>query len=186
MTLPHPLRRKTLSNLSLPLLGLAACAVASQAAANSGVITFQGEATAATCIVEGGSTNLPDFTVELPAISSDGFTQGDIAGRTRFAMRLTNCSGVVNGVRAHFEAGTTVDAASGTLLPDNGGSVHFALFDQDGAPIDVGTHHQGPIYAATDATNDTMYYEVAYQRVGSAPIVAGQFSGTVAYTLQYE
>jgi major type 1 subunit fimbrin (pilin) len=167
----------------LPILGLAACLAAPQAAADAGTITFAGETTAATCTVEAGAANLPSFTVQLPPISTQVLTPGDVAGRTRFSMRLRNCSGVANSVRAHFEAGPTVDASSGTLLPSNNGSVHFALFDQDGSPIDIGTTHQtGTTYAA----DSTMYYEVAYQRVGATPVAPGQFTSSVAYTLQYD
>lgn len=164
-------------------VGLAAACVVPQAAANSGTITFSGETTAATCLVEGGIEALPNFSVALPPVSTNTLASGgDLAGRTRFSMRLRNCSGVQNSVRAHFEAGTTVDAATGTLRPSNAGSVHFALFDEDGVPIDIGATHAGPGYAP----DTTMFYEVAYQRVGSTPIVPGVFTGSVAYTLQYD
>lgn len=179
MTLRQPLHL-----ILLPVaLGLAAACVVPAAAANTGEITFLGETTAATCIVEGGSTNLPNFSVELPPVSSVALASlGDMSGRTRFSMRLRDCSGVENTVRAHFEAGPTIDAATGTLRPSDGGPVHFALFDQDGMPIDVGANHDGPGYAP----DTTMFYEVAYQKVGAAPITAGTFSGSVKYTLQYD
>ena len=179
MTLRQPLHL-----ILLPAaLGLGAACVVPQAAADSGTITFTGETTAATCIVEGGTENLPTFSVALPPVSSNTLgAPGDLAGRTRFSMRLRNCSGVDNSVRAHFEAGPTIDAATGTLRPSDGGPVHFALFDEDGVPIDVGATHAGPGYAP----DTTMFYEVAYQRVGVQPIVAGTFSGSVAYTLQYD
>lgn len=183
MTLRQPLHPTALSAVLPAALGLAAACVVPEAAANSGVITFTGETTAATCIVEGGTTNLPDFNVALPPVSSTTLAAlGDQAGRTRFSMRLRDCSGVQDTVRAHFQAGPTIDAASGTLRPSDDGPVHFALFDQDGVPIDVGMTHDGPGYAP----DTTMYYEVAYQKVGSAPIVPGTFTGSVAYVLQYD
>lgn len=176
--------RQPLYLILLPAaVGLAAACVVPQAAATSGVITFTGETTAATCIVEGGTSNLPDFTIALPPVSSVALgALGDQSGRTRFSMRLRDCSGAQNSVRAHFEAGPTIDAATGTLRPSDSGPVHFALFDEDGVPIDVGATHAGPGYAP----DTTMFYEVAYQRVGSDPIVPGTFSGSVAYTLQYD
>jgi major type 1 subunit fimbrin (pilin) len=176
--------RQPLHLILLPAaLGLAAACVVPQAAANSGTITFTGETTAATCIVEGGTENLPTFGVALPPVSSSLLGSiGDLAGRTRFSMRLRDCNGVENSVRAHFEPGATVHPASGTLRPSNDGPVHFALFDEDGTPIDIGARHDGPAYAP----DTMMFYEVAYQRVGAGPIVAGTFNSTVAYTLQYD
>ena len=174
--------RLSLRSLLVPLVALAACLAAPQALADTGVITFEGETTAATCTVEGGTSNLSTFTVDMPPISTSILTPGDVAGRTRFAMRLVNCADVANGVRAHFEAGPTVDATHGTLRPSNGGSVHFALFDESGARMDIGARHQGPSYAA----DSTMYYEVAYFRADAAPIVPGKFNGSVAYSLQYD
>lgn len=169
------------TTVSLVLCALVAC-TASTASANTGQIQFQGQVTNATCMVDGGTSGPSSFTVELPTVSAAQLGPGQTAGRTRFPMQLRDCQDVV-GVRAYFEAGPGVDPATATLRPSNNGPVHFALFDQDGSQIPVGSELQsGTIYAA----NDTMYYEVAYQRVGAAAITPGSFFGTVTYSLAYD
>jgi major type 1 subunit fimbrin (pilin) len=172
-----------LRTASLVLLGTTAFA-APQANANSGTITFNGEVTNGTCTVEGGTSGLASFTVELPAISVAQLGPGNIAGRTRFPMLLRNCTDVPSTVRTFFEAGPNVDPTFRTLRPSNDGPVHFALFDQDGTRIEIGAElgNTGTRYNP----DEMMFYEVAYNRVGLTPVVAGEFSTTVTYTLQYD
>jgi len=172
--------------------GLAATLFASAASANTGTIRFEGRLTNATCEVLGGSEAFgPNFTVVLPTVSTAQLGIGEFAGRTRFPMKLQNCADVVGTVRAHFDAGATVDANFRTLRPSNGGSVHFALFDEDGTRLTIGEHPQAGGTPATPlgtgyAADDTMYYEVAYHRVGPAAPLAGDFFSTVTYSLQYD
>jgi major type 1 subunit fimbrin (pilin) len=170
-------------NASLVLCGIAAFA-ALPASANTGTITFLGEITNGTCTVEGGTAALASFTVELPAISVAQLGPGDVAGRTRFPMQLRNCTDVPTTVRTFFEAGPNVDPTFRTLRPSNDGPVHFALFDQDGSRIEIGAElgNTGTRYNP----DELMFYEVAYNRVGLTPVVAGEFSTTVTYTLQYD
>lgn len=169
------------ASVSLATGALVAC-VAFAASANTGLIRFEGRVTNATCMVDGGTVSPgASFTVELPPVSAAQLGPGQTAGRTRFPMQLRDCQDVASTVRAFFEAGPNVDPSTATLRPSNNGSVHFALFDQDGSQIPVGSELQsGTAYAA----NDTMYYEVAYQRIGAAP--ADSFFGTVTYSLQYD
>ena len=166
----------------LVLCTLAAC-TASTASATTGLIRFEGQVTNATCMVDGGTSGLSSFTVELPAVSAAQLGPGQTAGRTRFPMQLRDCQDVLGTLQAFFEAGPNVDPNTATLKPSNNGSVHFALFDQDGTQIPVGSELQsGTAYAP----NDTMYYEVAYQRIGAAPVTAASFFGTVTYSMKYD
>ncbi|UHQ19464.1 type 1 fimbrial protein [Lysobacter sp. KIS68-7] len=172
--------------------GLAVALFASVASANTGTIRFEGRLTNATCEVLGGTEAFgPNFTVVLPTVSTAQMNVGEFAGRTRFPMKLQNCTDVVGTVRAHFDAGATIDANFRTLRPNNGGPVHFALFDEDGTRLAIGEHPQAGGTPATPlgtgyAANDTMYYEVAYHRVGAAAPVAGDFFSTVTYSLKYD
>ena len=176
--------RKILSSIACMLV---ACAAPQAASADTGEIRFEGRINNATCKVDGGGTGSPSFTVRLPEVSKVQLAQlgaGEHASRTRFEMRLHDCQDVLGTVRAYFEAGPQVDPMTNTLRPSNNGPVHFALIDQDDTQIPIGSELQaGTGYAM----NETMYYDVAYQRVGAAAaIVAGDFDSKVTYSLQYE
>jgi type 1 fimbria pilin len=175
---------KILSSLACALV---ACAPLAAIADNHGEIRFEGRINNATCKVDGGGTGSPSFTVRLPEVSKVQLAQlgdGEHASRTRFSMRLHDCQDVLGTVRAYFEAGALVDPITHTLRPSNNGPVHFALIDQDDTQIRIGSELQaGAGYAA----NETMYYDVAYQRIGAAgAIVAGDFDSRVTYSLQYD
>jgi len=175
--------RKILSSLACVLVACAPLA----ASADNGEIRFEGRINNATCKVDGGGTGSPSFTVRLPETSKVQLAQlspGEHAGRTRFEMRLHDCQDLLGTVRAYFEAGPLVDPITQTLRPSNNGPVHFALIDQDDTQIPIGSDLQAGIGYAM---NETMYYDVAYQRVGSAAaIVAGDFDSKVTYSLQYD
>ena len=162
---------------------LAACLASPAASANTGLISFNGEITDATCDVRGGATGSPSFFVDLPTISANQLGPNEIAGQTQFRMTLENCSAVANGVKAYFQSGGTVDAASGTLVTNLPG-VHLALFDHDGTRIAVGQESQrtnGAVYQV----GDTMYYHVAYENLGATNASPGLVASSVVYSLHY-
>lgn len=167
----------------IPALLVVGCLASPTAAATTGTISFDGQITDSTCDVSGGTTGTQNFTVRLPIISTNQLGPGDMAGRTNFRMALSNCGALVNGVRAFFEGGPTVDPASGTLttsLPD----VNLALFNRDGSLIAVGSETQrddNTLYQSFE----TMDYQVAYQNVGAGSAMAGVVTTNVVYSLHY-
>jgi type 1 fimbria pilin len=160
---------------------------AASTASASGVIMFAGELTAATCQVHGVDKpdNTGDFVVDLPTLSA---TQLDLvgvpAGHTRFGLQLKDCDASVNRVQAFFEGGPHLDQGSNTLIPNNGGPIHFALFNDAGGAIrvgDLGSQTAGRNYLP----NDRMYFDVAYVRVIPGAITPGTFEAQVTYSLHY-
>jgi major type 1 subunit fimbrin (pilin) len=162
---------------------LALGAASSASAAN--VILFAGQLTDATCEVEGiDKAGAADFSIALPVISATQLDALDsTAGHTRFGLQLKNCSAVTNGVQAFFEGGPHLDSATNSLLPNNGGPIHFALYNEVGGRIRIGNTSQklGPSYAA----DTRMYFDVAYVRARPGPVTAGTFEGLVTYSLNY-
>lgn len=151
--------------------------------ANTGLITFNGQLTDSTCEVRGGLTGLSSFVVELPTLSASQLRRNEIAGRTLFRMELQNCSALANGVRVFFENGPQVDRFTGTLVTTIP-SVHFALFNHDGSPIEIGQESQRTTNMLYQA-NDVMHYQVAYRNMGDLDAVAGMVAASVTYSLDY-
>ncbi|AZY51350.1 fimbrial protein [Bordetella avium] len=99
------------------LLALASM-VAAPAHAADGLITITGEITTQTCKING---NTPPYNllVPLPKISTSALKNtGDTAGSTVFQLKLTECPQALatQSLSAYFEAGPTVDYATGNLL----------------------------------------------------------------------
>ena len=102
----------------------------------------------------------------------------------RIGLQLKDCDAGVNRVQAFFEGGPHLDSVNNTLKPNNGGPIHFALFNDTGGAIKVGnlaSQSSGRQYMA----NERMYFDVAYVRVEPGPITPGSFEALVTYSLQY-
>ncbi|BDC28495.1 Fimbria A protein precursor [Bordetella parapertussis] len=84
-----------------------ALALAFAAHADDGTIVITGTITDQTCTIEDPS---PGYikVVHLPTISKSALKNaGDVAGRTRFDIKLKDCPTTVNTLKLYFEPGPT-------------------------------------------------------------------------------
>lgn len=163
--------------------------VANVHAADTGTITFNGELTASTCsvAVDGQTENA---TVILPTVSTSNLSAiGETAGTTAFSMALTDCAGTLTTASAFFEAGASVDAATGRLLNTGGDAGQVSLQLKDGANdsvIKVGSSEQvtNATYADTSTGGAILPYTVEYYAEDAT--TAGTVSSSVTYSIQYK
>lgn len=173
-----------LSRITALLAGAGILAGTQAAFATVGTITFEGEITAATCtVVNAGG---PDFVVTLPKVSVNELdAAGKTAGWKQFDIELDNCSNAT-GVKAFFESGATVDAATGRLnntAVGGASQVQIALRDTNGAGnIKVGNSSNQWFNLATGS--GTLSYQAGYWATGQA--TAGLVESSVTYTLEYQ
>lgn len=167
----------------------------SSAFAIDGTITLNGSVTNNTCAITtpGGSS----FTVTLPSISKNTLSvAGATAGRTPFAINLSQCSGAQ--VATYFEPGSTVDFATGRLknmapafgtVNDVGNNVQVQLLGSNSLVIPVIA--AGPNNAQTNSQWQTIvnnsanlnYYAEYYALSAANP---GAVKSSVQYTIIYQ
>ena len=170
------------------IVALTVSAVALPAMASVGTITINGKLTQSTCTVKvnGGDT---DAVVTLPVLpTSELATAGKTAGDTAFTMNLTNCDPKEGNVRAYFEHGPTVDAASGRLnntVTAGAKNVQVELLDSSENSLYVGNTSQrsNPATALKGGTAD-LVYTARYYATGASS--AGELATTVTYSIDYE
>lgn len=160
-------------------------------AVTGGVITFQGEITAPTCVVNGGKGG-ENFEVFLPKVASSDLREaGKTAGDTKFNITLSNCGYLGGKVRANFQEGNTVDVRTGRLTlqsVENGAAaenVQVELANESGDPISITGDDQKTAYFPIDDNGGAnMSYVARYYSVGKAK--AGLVRSQVTYVLQYD
>jgi major type 1 subunit fimbrin (pilin) len=167
-------------------------------AASTGTITFTGELTDSTCDVnvDGASG---DASVTLPTVSTSTLGEADATtGLTSFNLQLSGCTveteGGAKSVSAFFQAGTTVDNATGrlnnTLVDDTGAkNVQLELLDTSNSNkvINVGSASQVSDLSYVTIAEDgsaTLPYAVQYHATGKTE--AGKVASSVVYNLQYK
>ncbi|PKH26673.1 fimbrial protein [Enterobacterales bacterium CwR94] len=175
----------------IALSALAAMMATSAAhAASSGTITFNGELTATTCdaSVDGKG---PSATVQLPILSTSLLNAaGVVKGETFYNINLSNCAGVLKTASAYYEAGSTVDSASGRLKNTTGSAsnVQLQLSDGSGAQgvIKVGDASQIANTTYLDVASGTavLPYSVAYYATDATG--PGTVVSSVVYSIQYK
>ncbi len=169
--------------------------------ASDGTITFNGAVVASTCTVSlnGGAA---DGTVTLPTVDraslGNGTTEKQTGGGTFFNMTVGACTGTGN-VSIYFEAGPTVDQATGGLIntATSGSNVEVNLYNASGAAV-VGTQilpgsfapsaNQPATLLQSAATGGgvTQWFYAGYSTAGAnAAASAGAVSTTVTYSLIY-
>lgn len=170
------------------VVALAVSSVAMPAGASVGTITINGKLTQSTCTVkiDGGSA---DAVVTLPTLpTSDLAKDGDTAGTTAFTMNLTNCKPATGSVRAYFEHGTAVDAATGRLNNTNAAgakNVQVELLDAKMNALHIGNTSQRANAAGElqdGAVN--LVYQARYHATGAS--TAGELATSVTYSIDYE
>ncbi|WP_139852415.1 fimbrial protein [Acinetobacter pullicarnis] len=160
----------------------------SNAYAVDGKVTINGKVTDQTCTVD---TNSKNIIVTLPTVSkSTLFAAGETAGRTPFAIKLTNCS--IGQVTSYFEPGTTVDLSTGRLNNQASGTpatkVQVQLLTDNGTILPIlGVPPTDPaqwkvISVAGSAV--TLNYFAEYVATGAA--TAGDVTTSVQYTMIYQ
>jgi major type 1 subunit fimbrin (pilin) len=182
------MKRSLLSALVATVVGLTAAGAHAQ---GDGTITFNGALTATTCTINGNGTSSKDFTVTLPTVSTSTLTAaGQTAGRVSYSVQLTGCTPVTASSKASvfYEAGATVDAATGLLRVDAGGAQNVALqlMNEDGSPIKAGypLETQNSKYANLSSGAATLYYAVQYYAQGAT--TAGAANSSVVYSIDYQ
>jgi major type 1 subunit fimbrin (pilin) len=182
------MKRSLLSALVASVVGLAAAGAHAQ---GDGTITFNGALTATTCTINGNGTSSKDFTVTLPTVSTSTLpAAGEIAGRVSYSVQLTGCTPVTASSKASvfYEAGATVDPATGMLRVEAGGAQNVALqlLNDDWSVIKAGypLETQNSKYANLSTGSATLYYGVQSYALGVT--TAGAANSSVVYSIDYQ
>jgi major type 1 subunit fimbrin (pilin) len=187
---------KKVSFLSAAAAVAGLIAIAPAAHASDGKIEFTGMVTALTCTINGGGAN-NNFSVALPPVSTSSLAAvGSTAGRTPFAITLTNCSltGPNHAITTYFEPGDTVDPVTGQLIVDAGAgaatNVQLRLLNSgDYSTIVAGAANGSQNSAPVDldaSGNANLNYFVEYAQYGASGATAGPANSRVFYTLTYQ
>lgn len=181
-------------------------ALAPQAKAADGTITFNGQVTDTTCTIAGGgaASGTGNITVTLPTVSSsmlsaDGMTAGD----TNFSLLLgggTNCTnGKTAALWVETSATPALDASTGALKNQAAGGASNVqvrmLNPANNQPINLGANAVVTNGASVISANNqpaaiisgntaTLNYIGQYLAKGGAA-TAGQVSTYLTYTMQY-
>ncbi|KVD26929.1 fimbrial protein [Burkholderia ubonensis] len=175
---------------------LALVAAAAPAMAADGEIAFNGKVLSTTCTIAagGGASGGKNMTVKLPSVSASALANaGDVAGRTPFSIQLSGCTGDSTKVSTVFEAGSTVDSASGRLNLVSAGAedtvasnVQINLLNDAQEPIKAGlagSQQNSQVVALKDG-GATLNYFAEYYATGKS--TAGSANSRVQYSLDYQ
>jgi major type 1 subunit fimbrin (pilin) len=165
-----------------------ALALSQSASAADGTISFNGEITGQTCMINGGTK---DIVVTLPTVATSALdAPGKTAGRTPFSIDLTGCAATPAKVLVQFEAGATVDSATGRLVPAPGGATNVQVGlnnADDNSVIKLGAAQSAQNSKAADIVNGaaSLRYTAEYVANGGAATV-GKVTTSVVYSLAYQ
>lgn len=160
--------------------------------ASDGTITIQGNVKSETCNIAsqvGATTSTSSPTVVLPTVSAQMLSATPAAGRTRFTLKLSGCTGFSSGnLFTFFEHGPLVNAngrlnlATGSVASgfdieiQNSNGVAMVLNAVSGAQNDV------PVAVSGNAADLTYYAQ--YHPI-STTITQGAWSTSVSYVIVY-
>lgn len=180
------LKMKSSKALALLLLAIAPIA----AFASDGTINFTGKITDQTCKINAAQGK--DLNVTLPTVAASSLgAQGAVAGRTQFAINLSECK--PGQVATFFEPGATVDLESGRLnnqAADNPAKqVQIQLLGSNGNVLKVRPYgdnnaQENSQWVTVDKEGmaNLDYYAEYY---ATAAATAGAVSTSVKYTIIY-
>lgn len=160
----------------------------SSAFAADGTITINGAVSTKSCNIETGSKNI---IVTLPTVSKQSLAAvGQVAGRTPFTIKLSNCSG--GKVATYFEPGATVDFNSGRLKNVTGSAtnVQVQLLGDNNAFIPIlaagagGAQTNSQFVDVADLGSTNLNYYAEYYATGAS--TAGTVGTSVQYNLVYQ
>lgn len=162
--------------------------MSSSAFASDGQINLNGEVTAVSCTINGGAYNR---TVRMPTVNATVLsTLGASAGYAAFNIPLRGCaSSAVNTALVHFEAGPTVDFATGNLTNQapGGSNVQVQLLDGNNYNVlrlNAGAGAQGltPVVISMGSADVNL---VARYIAATGPATAGPVSTYVTFSIAY-
>jgi major type 1 subunit fimbrin (pilin) len=183
--------------MALPLAGQA----------SDGTITFTGAVTASTCTLSiNGGANAGTATVALPTVDTAALTgtaPHTTAAGTFFSMGVSGCTAATDignpaaaptHVQIYFEAGPSVDQATGGLINTTGAgysNVEVKLYDASGSTV-VGTQimpgtgtNQPTSLTITNGGTQWFYAGYATTGAGAGGASAGAVTTQVTYSLIY-
>jgi major type 1 subunit fimbrin (pilin) len=177
---------KTLTTAALlAALGVAALAPNSASAAD-GTINITGNINASTCKINGASSPVT-VGVTLPTVSTTSLSAaGAVAGRTAFALNLTNC-GSLTKAQTFFEPGPTI-MADGNLKNATGSAtgVEVQLLNNDFSAINLAGASGAQNSAQTALTSGAGTLNYYAQYFATAAAGAGTVSTSVQFTMLYQ
>jgi major type 1 subunit fimbrin (pilin) len=171
------------SKKHLLALGCSLLLSAGLAQAN-GQMSFSGSVLAGTCQINGGQNNV---AVQLPPVETRLLANpGQVAGNTRFALHLTNCTPGLTRVSTYFQPGPTVNP-QGRLIVDPSGSqnVEVQLRNSANTPMNLAgaQGNQGSQIVGITNGQAVLNYSAEYYSLGNT--TPGLVNTRVQYTLIY-
>jgi major type 1 subunit fimbrin (pilin) len=164
----------------------------SQAMAADGTITFNGEISAVTCSVHGGTpTGGNDFTVTLPTVQTSAFNGGvgTVAGAVPYSIFVGAAgeAGCTDGtvVSVHYEpTSPQIDPTTGNLNVTGGATgVQIQVLNQDKSVINLANAPDSAQYTVAGNTAELPFY--AQYISTAASVTAGTADSSVLYSIAY-
>ncbi|SMG54099.1 fimbrial protein [Paraburkholderia susongensis] len=178
--------KKQVTQLMIALMGLSAASmVFAQAAPGTGRVTFNGQLTDDTCVINAGDE---DQTVTLDTLSSQSLAvAGQVAGSRMFDISVSQCPSTLSNVAAHFET-TNMNPSTRNAINQASASpaqnVEVQLLDSNGTtPILLGSTGT---FVPIDATAGTAKMSYGGQYYATGKSTAGNVTAIVRYTLAYQ
>ncbi|WP_233808504.1 fimbrial protein [Paraburkholderia sp. HP33-1] len=180
--------KKQVTQLMIALMGLSvAPMVFAQTAPGTGKVTFNGQLTDDTCVINAGDE---DQTVTLPTVSAKSLpTAGAAYGSKAFTISVSQCPSTLSKVAAHFET-TNMDPKTGNAInlavATPAQNVEVQLLDRNGTMVGDTPLLLGNTGAYVSITNQAATMTYAGQYYATAPATAGNVTAVVRYTLAYQ
>jgi len=157
------------------------------ASAVDGTINITGNINASTCKINGSNSPVTLPTVTLPTVSTTSLNaSGAVAGRTPFAIALTNC-GSLTKATTFFEPGPTI-MADGNLKNSAGTAtgVEVQLMNGDFSIINLSAAQSAQNSATATLTSGAGTLNYYAQYFATAAAGAGTVSTSVQFTMLYQ
>lgn len=162
-----------------------------QAQAADGVITFNGEITDVTCVIDGAGSGGANFDVTLPTVAAKALSAaGESAGARAFNITVGSAADPcrADNVRVAFEPGGNVDPSTGMLSngagTDMATNVQVAVLNADGDKIDLRNNTNSQTVAVDTNGVAVLDFYGQYEAVNGAA-TAGDVLANARYTVEY-
>ncbi|WP_174434392.1 fimbrial protein [Burkholderia metallica] len=163
---------------------------ASRVWSEDGIAEFNGEVQAATCKINGEYTSEPSFLVKLGNFPAGAFRQvgGTPTMTKKYQIKLTDCTPEFGRVTVYFEPGATTDPEDGDLInTGTARNVELVLMNDDFTKINLAGGRGAQNSKQFNIVNGSavLTYFAGYVAT-SLPVVAGSFSTSTTYVLDFE
>jgi major type 1 subunit fimbrin (pilin) len=160
--------------------------------ASDGTITISGIVKAETCNIAslaGATAGTSSFAVVLPTVSAQMLSATPAAGRTRFTLKLSGCTGFSSGnLFTFFEHGPLINANGRLSLATGSVASGFDIEIQNSAGVamvlNAVSGAQNDIPVAVSGNNADLTYYAQYKPT-STTITSGAWSTNVNYVIVY-